>query len=193
MIGKKFGKLEVLGCAKNVKYKYTCKCECGNIVDIYSFNLRSGRTKSCGCEKKKIHIDNGTRFNRLTVICKSEVTDKYRREFYKCKCDCGNIVNVAKNSIISNSTKSCGCLKTKYKNIIGMKFGLLTVKAKDIVIENRLYYYKCDCECGTKDIIISRSNLVSGYTKSCGCLRKKENRIKYKALLEQNENRKEVV
>lgn len=31
---------------------------------------------------------------------------------WKCKCDCGNLVEVASNSLISGGTKSCGCLKS---------------------------------------------------------------------------------
>ena len=30
---------------------WMCKCECGNIVNVLSSNLRTGHTKSCGCLK----------------------------------------------------------------------------------------------------------------------------------------------
>ena len=51
----------------------------------------------------------GKKFNRLTVL---EKLDKRGNEWYwKCKCDCGNICEVAGASLRSNRTKSCGCLK----------------------------------------------------------------------------------
>lgn len=53
IIGQKFGKLTVL---KLNEYKdkdlfYQCKCECGNIVNVFGTHLRSGHTLSCGCLK----------------------------------------------------------------------------------------------------------------------------------------------
>lgn len=44
--GKRFGKLVVLGKAKD---KWLCLCDCGNRKTIYSGALRNGSTKSCGC------------------------------------------------------------------------------------------------------------------------------------------------
>jgi hypothetical protein len=53
MIGKKYGKLTVLELCnertKEGRYKYICKCDCGNIATVSGKLLRSGHTKSCGC------------------------------------------------------------------------------------------------------------------------------------------------
>ena len=45
-----------------------------------------------------------------------------------CKCDCGNECDVAYKNLISESIKSCGCMRKggKYKDITGQKFGKLT-------------------------------------------------------------------
>jgi hypothetical protein len=57
LVGQKFGKLMVLKrieykSRKNiVRYMARCVCECGNTKEILVKNLRSGRTKSCGCDK----------------------------------------------------------------------------------------------------------------------------------------------
>lgn len=55
LIGKKFGKLEVLSedksRTKQGKHYWFCQCECGNIVSIKGDSLRDGRSKSCGCTK----------------------------------------------------------------------------------------------------------------------------------------------
>lgn len=45
--GKKFGKLiplEYLG-----ERKWKCQCDCGNSVEVFTHNLTSGNTTSCGC------------------------------------------------------------------------------------------------------------------------------------------------
>lgn len=47
---------------------------------------------------------------------------------WKCKCDCGKIINANLASIISGQKKSCGCLRfseSYYKDYTGQKFGRL--------------------------------------------------------------------
>ncbi len=33
--------------------QWKCVCDCGNIVDVRQSNLLSGKTKSCGCLKRR--------------------------------------------------------------------------------------------------------------------------------------------
>lgn len=57
------------------------------------------------------------KFNMLTII-EDDLTQKYNsKKTVKCKCDCGNIVFKQLKYIISNETKSCGCLKFTSKTI----------------------------------------------------------------------------
>jgi hypothetical protein len=51
-------------------------------------------------------------------------------------------------------------------SIVGAVFGRLTVLMKDAE-PNRIL---CRCECG-KEVLVLRSNLYSGKTRSCGCAR----------------------
>ena len=53
LTGKKFGRLFVVGVAYKKGYCifWNCKCDCGKNVTVYSGNLKSGTTKSCGCYK----------------------------------------------------------------------------------------------------------------------------------------------
>lgn len=60
MIGKKYGKLTIIGRAENRYYEscgivpvWLCKCECGNTTKATGYNLKSGSVKSCGCAKRK--------------------------------------------------------------------------------------------------------------------------------------------
>ena len=54
-IGKKFGRLTVIGLSRKTQKKYyvLCRCECGNTKEIATSDLISGRTKSCGCYAKE--------------------------------------------------------------------------------------------------------------------------------------------
>lgn len=54
LTGERFGKLVVLRTGSGSKHgaKWVCKCDCGNIVEVYGKSLRSGNTKTCGCSKK---------------------------------------------------------------------------------------------------------------------------------------------
>lgn len=62
----------------------------------------------------------GQRVGRLTVL-NFDHKEKHKNNgghtyFYKCKCDCGNIVIISRGHLTSNHTKSCGCYKLQ-KNI----------------------------------------------------------------------------
>jgi hypothetical protein len=53
---------------------------------------------------------SGNKFGRLTVI--SDTGERpWGNVLWSCKCDCGNIVNVQSQSLVSGLTKSCGCLR----------------------------------------------------------------------------------
>ena len=56
------------------------------------------------------------------------------------------------------------------KDISGQKFGKLTA-LKFSHRKNKTYYWLFKCDCGTKKII-SKSVVVCGITRSCGCLSK---------------------
>lgn len=55
LLGRKFGKLLVFGEAPSEKghSKWYCKCECGETTAIFSTNLLSGASLSCGCTINK--------------------------------------------------------------------------------------------------------------------------------------------
>ncbi|MDP4117691.1 MAG: AP2 domain-containing protein [Bacillota bacterium] len=58
--GNKYGRLTVIKRAENsvspngcVFAKWECRCDCGNVVTVKGYLLRSGNTKSCGCSRKE--------------------------------------------------------------------------------------------------------------------------------------------
>jgi hypothetical protein len=117
LIGEKINKWTVLGLEKNNKnYIAICKCECGNTSKVNIYNLINNKSKDCGCGRKKTlsSIKSGDlcgkKYGKLQVVKKLENTSKNNRIIYVCKCDCGNIVEVESNRLVTNHTTSCGCL-----------------------------------------------------------------------------------
>lgn len=126
LTGQTYGRWTVLERAESLNNKDTCwlcRCQCGNEKIVFGKNLKNGRSKSCGCYKKEVNIQQqieknqsrslditGERYGKLTAI---EPTDQRKGKsiIWKCKCDCGNIVYVSVDSLRGqHSTKSCGCL-----------------------------------------------------------------------------------
>lgn len=72
--GKKFGRLTVSNEFESVNRRtyWLCKCDCGNETMVYSYQLTSGGTKSCGCLQRDIaaqrlttHGMTGTKFRGI--------------------------------------------------------------------------------------------------------------------------------
>lgn len=61
---------------------------------------------------------------------------------------------------------------SKRLELIGMTFGRLTVVGGPLIIKTRTYW-DCVCECSCSKMINGR-NLVSGNSKSCGCITRKK-------------------
>lgn len=115
LIGQKFGKLTVLKRSDfsfNGKIYWTCKCECGNRLDVSGTDLRNNDVNCCNqCRIYHYHFNDltGIRCGLLTVK-KSIGRDKNGRHLWECECDCGNTVKVNSLSLMNGKTSSCGCL-----------------------------------------------------------------------------------
>lgn len=70
-------------------------------------------------------------------------------------------------------------MKSKTLDLVGRKFGRLTVLEKYHVV-TRFPKWRCLCDCG-QTVIVSTGNLLNGITKSCGCLRRDRARERLKA------------
>jgi hypothetical protein len=108
----------------------------------------------------------GKTFGRFDVIAFSH--NNNRKNYWKCRCICGNEKIVPTQSLVDGRTRSCGCIHKK--DLTGQKFGMLTAieefSKTDKICHARKW--KCHCDCGkTKNI--SQSKLTNGQTTSCGC------------------------
>ena len=56
-------------------------------------------------------------------------------------------------------------------NLIGKRFGLLTVIDKTDKLEDRYYTWLCKCECGVQ-IVVNTKRLTRGTVTDCGCIPK---------------------
>lgn len=54
LIGKRFGRLIVISRGTKTNKSFVCKCDCGNMCEVLSDNLKKGDTKSCGCYHKEM-------------------------------------------------------------------------------------------------------------------------------------------
>ena len=58
----------------------------------------------------------------------------------------------------------------RFKEYVGLAFGRLMVLEEVTTLRTqRDRYYRCRCECG-KALLVSRTNLRNGHSRSCGCL-----------------------
>lgn len=85
LIGQRFGRLIVTKRIEYIKEKHgtlwECQCDCGNITHVLSFNLKNGKTQSCGCLKKDTisfrQTTHGDSLKRLYRIWRGMITRCY--------------------------------------------------------------------------------------------------------------------
>lgn len=67
LTGNRYGRLTVIERVQNAKRtKWRCKCDCGNIKEVYSFNLMAGKIKSCGCLRQETAAILASNLSRTT-------------------------------------------------------------------------------------------------------------------------------
>ena len=134
--GKKFGKLTVLDCCGVDKYGQTewlCECDCGNKAIVKAYNLKIGKTTSCGCRKYERFSDDltGKQFGRLTVVDFDHI-DQHGRAYWSCVCQCGEKAVVRQDGLKSGHTISCGCYAKDSSRERSTKHGLSNERLYDI-------------------------------------------------------------
>ena len=117
-------------------------------------------------------LNIGDKYGKLTIL---EITNKRlnRCIIYKCKCDCGNIVETTGTRLTHGYIQSCGCLQKDFAkstaiNEIGNKHGFLSVISRaETPKGEKTAYWNCLCDCGNSTIV-EGTKLRSGHTSSCG-------------------------
>lgn len=160
---------------KEGRDRWLCRCECGTQRTVSGAALVAGGTKSCGCwrkERKEQRLE-GQRFGRLVVEEKGPA--KGGQAVWRCRCDCGNVVDVLMGNLKQGMTRSCGCLgrearKRKKIRVEGQRFGKLVVRER-VEDEKRYERWRVVCDCG-KETVVNGYRLRKGEIRHCGCGRR---------------------
>ena len=122
----------------------------------------------------------GQTFGKLKVL--EETSERKNKSVvWKCECECGNIVYYSTKELRSDGIIQCPeCGKNRSpkiqltEDIVGKKFNHLTVLKKTDKRQSGKILYGCKCDCGNDKICyVTRTDLINGHTKSCGCIKRK--------------------
>ncbi len=154
MIGQTFNELTVIEHIDKRIFRF--RCSCGNEKNLDISKVKSGYIKSCG--HRNMSVEPNKQYGEWTTL------EYLGNRKWKCRCSCGTISEVGTYQLSSGRSKSCGHDSGKLKNLVGQKFGELTVLEYAGNMK-----WKCRCSCG-KEVIVNRGDLKTGNTKSCGHL-----------------------
>lgn len=127
----------------------------------------------------KLNDLTGKKFDKLIVLEKAP--SRARHVYWKCQCECGNIVEVSAESLKRNIPHDCGCVKlqlqkdkeqakeNKLNYLVGKRFGRLIVESCTEERQNGSVVWRCKCDCGNYKNVPTHS-LQNNHTQSCGCL-----------------------
>lgn len=118
----------------------------------------------------------GQSFGRWIVLAESEQR-KNGKVCWLCQCQCEKKTEkvVIGTDLTFGKSQSCGCLRNERVaasnslDLIGQRFGKLTVIAKTDERRDAMIVWECQCDCG-KNAFVPTSYLTAGETRSCGCL-----------------------
>lgn len=196
LVGIQFDELIVIEMLYNYENKHRTYCKCvgidGNEYIIRQDALISGATHTIrgACSGGKQHDISGKRFGRLIAIEPINERASNGGVRWKCKCDCGNYIYPTMNNLKRRHTTSCGCAKEDFMescrlDVIGKKYGKLTVLEDVTTKDDKRRRIRCRCDCGNEHIC-SVTDLTTGHTMSCGCLNKSKGEIYIEEVLKEN-------
>lgn len=120
--GQRFGRFTAIRLVNDHgPSRWLCRCDCGTEKVVRMSHLTDGDTVSCGCYRREMGrrmasenkigerspLYPGDRFGRWVVIQEDE--SRGHPYHYICRCDCGTVRSVNRCSLVTGSSKSCGC------------------------------------------------------------------------------------
>ena len=161
-----------------------CQCTCGTVKEVRLSKLLNNSCLDCGCghrerlahkTKQQYEYLLGTKINNWLCLDIIPPKENQQKTFVLCKCSCGTIKEVNLSNLLNNRSKDCGCGRkkslgdTSAKDLVGQRFGKLTVIARLEKNHHNHTKYRCVCDCGNTVDVLGNS-LVTAHTSSCGCL-----------------------
>lgn len=108
--------------------------------------------------------------------------NKNGRTYFLCRCSCGSVREVMRQSLYKGSSSGCGHSRIPRKGVDlhGRYFGHLAIIGRSNErSKSGSIKWRCMCDCGTI-VHETAGNLLSGHTVSCGCYMRKNNSDKLK-------------
>lgn len=143
---------------------------------------------------KDYEIYKGKIFGQLTI--QAMFRDSKGILKCSCLCDCGNRTEAYWCNVKYGRTKSCGCKeeanRRRFKDITGQRFGKLIALSPTEKRKGGNVVWKCRCDCGNL-YEQTRRNLIRGYSRHCGCEKRRGNPGKSRDLTNQKFNRLEAL
>ena len=156
----------------NNKECCTLQCQkCGYIfyprkTDLYDNAARKIYCAKCNSLKTTNNFNIGDKVGELTLLSFKVNEDNCIR--WECECSCGKKLYLKSTEL--NNRRTCGN-HFNPKDIEGKVFNNFTVLKALNFHKGGNRYYSCKCNCGNI-FETGRNNILSGHTKSCGCLNK---------------------
>lgn len=153
LTGRQFGALTVVRKLENASSgatRWLCACSCGEAYVTFGSLLMTGRRTRCSGnahQKNYAYSDiSGQRFEQLVALYPARRYDKSGSVIWRCRCDCGNEIDVPYHSLVYANQKSCGCqkkehdqkLQTFLTHVAGTSIDIL--KSKKIPTDNTTGY-----------------------------------------------------
>lgn len=216
LMGQRFGMLTVVGFGSKRSFHrgenlWDVLCDCGTQKAVRSNALRTGKARSCGCQKGKgggrTGMDlTGAKSQLLTYICDIEpyLTGKQRTRRIECVCACGNLSKGFANDFIRGTWKSCGCLgklmaaqtmkRLRASQITSTGHRTGTCQIEDLKGQRFGRYTVLElastpgmrtrwkCQCDCGEVRgVYKADLKRGTARSCGCLARELTRERHAA------------
>lgn len=93
--------------------RYEVRCKCGEVYEVTRASLWNVNQYCRKCYAKTLIKDEeGKRYGMLTVIRKVPAPTYYgdiHKQYYECRCDCGNTIITTGMYLRSGRAFSCGC------------------------------------------------------------------------------------
>lgn len=164
---------------RNTRWICECQCEKKTIKSISTHELTSGISKSCGCQNNYAKFEDKI-FGNLKVLKKSEEKNRDGSFLWECECQCENktILKLTTSQLKTRKNLSCGCQVVKradytrqHKDLTGMIINRWKVLREVERNEKGKIQWLCECSCEKHTLKkITSDRLLSGDSKSCGCL-----------------------
>lgn len=107
----------------------------------------------------------------LTKIGHWTVVERINEEIWLCRCRCGNESHIPEEWLLSGFSKSCGCRKSRAKDLRNQRFGhLIAIGPEAEKNPDGSIRWRCICDCGN-ETVVSSNHLLQSHTTSCGCQR----------------------